>query len=59
MGTVTRLITLLLLIEIILLSVSNSSVANAQNFERFSNKEGFNQNTINTIANNRLAQNFF
>lgn len=59
MGTVTRLITLLLLIEIILLSVSNSSVANAQNFERFSNKEGFNQNTINTIANNHLAQNFF
>lgn len=47
------------MIEIILLSVSNSSVANAQNFERFSNKEGFNQNTINTIANNRLAQNFF
>jgi len=55
MGTVTRLITLLLLIEIILLSVSNSSVANAQNFERFSNKEGFNQNTINTIAQDKYG----
>lgn len=55
MRTVTRLITLILFIELMLLCISNSLVSNAQNFERFSNKEGFNQNTINAIAQDKYG----
>lgn len=55
MSTVKRLITHIVFIELILLCVSNSLVSNAQNFERFSNKEGFNQNTINTIAQDKYG----
>ncbi|MDO6737644.1 two-component regulator propeller domain-containing protein [Wenyingzhuangia sp. 2_MG-2023] len=51
----TRFITLLFVVEAILLFVTNSFVIYAQNFERFSNKEGFNQNTINTIAQDKYG----
>lgn len=47
---VIRLITLVLL-----LCTSNSLMVNAQNFERFSNKEGFNQNTINDITQDKYG----
>jgi len=55
MRTVKRLITLIVFIDLILLCSSNSLVSNAQNFERFSNKEGFNQNTINAIAQDKYG----
>lgn len=55
MRTVTRLVTLILFIELILLCISNSLVVNAQNFEKFSNKEGFNQNTINAIDQDKYG----
>ncbi|MDE3742670.1 hybrid sensor histidine kinase/response regulator transcription factor [Maribacter polysaccharolyticus] len=55
MQTVTRLATCILFLHLMLLSGSNSFLANAQNFDRFSNKEGFNQNTINTIAQDKYG----
>lgn len=55
MKKLTRLVTLIVFLELILLFISNSLVANAQNFERFSNKEGFNQNTINAIAQDKYG----
>ena len=40
----------------LLISISLScTFLEAQNFERFSNKEGFNQNTINTISQDRYG----
>ncbi|MBP0905433.1 two-component regulator propeller domain-containing protein [Mariniflexile gromovii] len=46
-----------LIISTILLCLSfcNSFFLGAQNFERFSNKEGFNQNTINAISQDRYG----
>ena len=35
--------------------LSSSFILSAQNFERFSNKEGFNQNTINAIEQDRYG----
>ena len=35
--------------------LSNSFTLNAQNFERFSNKEGFNQNTVNAIEQDKYG----
>lgn len=40
---------------LLLLSVSFLSLCHAQNFERFSNKEGFNQNTIHAIEQDRYG----
>jgi signal transduction histidine kinase/ligand-binding sensor domain-containing protein/DNA-binding response OmpR family regulator len=40
---------------LIWISLSSSSFLSAQNFEKFSNKEGFNQNTINAISQDRYG----
>lgn len=50
-----RLYIIILSIELALFSISNSLCISSQNFERFSNKEGFNQNTINTISQDRYG----
>ncbi|MEP3838659.1 MAG: two-component regulator propeller domain-containing protein [Algibacter sp.] len=47
---IKRLIATLFFIKLLLLCSSTLFLANAQNFNRFSNKEGFNQNTIYAIA---------
>ncbi|CAH8293950.1 two component regulator with propeller domain [Mariniflexile fucanivorans] len=50
-----RLVIIILLIEITLFSLSNSLIISSQNFERFSNKEGFNQNTITGITQDKYG----
>lgn len=42
-------------IFLLCLSILSASFLQAQNFERFSNKEGFNQNTINAISQDRYG----
>ncbi|MEM6339501.1 MAG: two-component regulator propeller domain-containing protein, partial [Pseudomonadota bacterium] len=51
--------TFLFTAEIFLISLLGTFVSDAQNFVRFSNKEGFNQNTINTIAQDRYGYLWF
>ncbi|RTE55462.1 response regulator [Arenibacter aquaticus] len=46
---------LLLLLGIIIFSLSVPSCLYSQKFERFSNQQGFNQNTINSIAQDRYG----
>ncbi len=41
--------------QIVLIIMTNSFPAYSQKFERFSNKEGFNQNTIHAIAQDRYG----
>jgi len=55
MKILIRILTLICLVEIAFLSLSETSVVIAQNFERFSNKEGFNQNTINNITQDKYG----
>jgi len=45
----------ILLFFFLVYSLFNSLLLNAQKFERFSNKEGFNQNTIKTISQDRYG----
>ncbi|GAA3623585.1 hybrid sensor histidine kinase/response regulator transcription factor [Flavivirga jejuensis] len=49
MTTNRKIFFIVFLLEIILFGLTNSFTIGAQNFERFSNKEGFNQNSISTI----------
>ncbi|MCK0157310.1 response regulator [Cellulophaga sp. F20128] len=53
--SVVRLLSVVFLLEIVLFTLSNALVSTAQNFERFSNKEGFNQNTTYTITQDRYG----
>ncbi|KJD37188.1 hypothetical protein PW52_01670 [Tamlana sedimentorum] len=46
---------IIFLLEISLFGITNTCSILAQNFERFSNKEGFNQNSINSIAQDRYG----
>ncbi len=55
MRRLTKLISLILFIEVLLLTMSNSLTSYSQNFERFSNKEGFNQNTISCIEQDQYG----
>jgi len=46
-------------IEIIMIFMASTFVSDAQSFVKFSNQEGFNQNTINTIAQDRYGYLWF
>ncbi|KJD35997.1 hypothetical protein PW52_05095 [Tamlana sedimentorum] len=55
MNTKQQHIKSILSIFLICFCLSNSYFSEAQNFKRFSNKEGFNQNTINAIEQDRYG----